>query len=94
MTRYFAVLAMALAAACGGDAGDTEAERYCPPGADQDPGQAGRIDGSVCDDGIFSSSDAKDAYCKNNREAWFCSEVGSIAQAWSSAEYHGWISEA
>lgn len=39
------------------------------------PGQEGRIDGSVWDDGAFTSASAKAEFCAEHGalpEAWFC----------------------
>jgi hypothetical protein len=40
------------------------------------PGQEGRIDGSVWDDGLFNSPEAKAEFCSTytGGDAWFCDE--------------------
>jgi hypothetical protein len=56
------------------------------------PGQEGRIDGSVWNDGLFRTEEARQEFCdewKDTPEAWFCSEVGQLEQAWKSSEHHG-----
>lgn len=56
------------------------------------PGQEGRIDGSVWNDGLFRTEEARQQFCGeygDMEEAWFCSELGTAEQAWRSVEYHG-----
>lgn len=53
------------------------------------PGQEGRIDGSVWEDGLFNSPEAKTEFCTDYPDAWFCNEIGTAEQAWTSVEYHG-----
>lgn len=60
----------------------------CSGSVNEDRGQEGRIDGSVQDDGAFNSIEAKEEYCADHDD-WFCSDTGSVEQAWTSAEYHG-----
>jgi len=87
------ICALFIVTGCGGLAADgpksDSDERYCPPGADMDPGQSDRIDGSVCNDGVFNTPEDKQRYCESHPEAWFCADVGQTAEAWTSAEYHG-----
>lgn len=52
------------------------------------PGQEGRIDGSVWQDGMFNSQEAKDEFCSGEHgDAWFCRQ--DVEKAWRSSEYHG-----
>lgn len=56
------------------------------------PGQEGRVDGSVWNDGMFQTEKARQEFCaewKDTPEAWFCSEVGQLEHSWKSSEYHG-----
>lgn len=58
----------------------------------QVPGQEGRIDGSVWNDGMFQTEEARQEFCGEwggDDRAWFCSEAGQLEQAWKSSEYHG-----
>lgn len=56
------------------------------------PGQEGRIDGSVWNDGLFNSDAAKQEFCAEYGwldEAWFCSDLGQTAQAFQAEVFHG-----
>jgi hypothetical protein len=79
--KSLSIPSIALLFACGGTNPDLFTEYV--------PGQEGRIDGSVWVDGQFNSPEAKDAFCAENPDAWFCSELGTAEQAWTSYEYHG-----
>lgn len=76
---YNTALAFVLASllACSGSVTETDI-----------PGQEGRIDGSVDQDGAFNNSTAKTEYCATHDDE-FCSELDSLEQPWTSAEYHG-----
>lgn len=94
MKHIIKALVLSVLVACGGEAQGPDASdagaRYCSPEAPNDPGQLGRLDGSVCEDGIFNSAEAKQTYCATHSEDWFCSELGNSEQAWRSGEYHGY----
>jgi hypothetical protein len=53
------------------------------------PGQERRADGSVWSDGLFNDPGVKQVFCGDHPDAWFCSEIGSAGQAWTSVEYYG-----
>ncbi len=83
-----------LALACGAPSEDREGTTWVDgmpddPDSIDVPGQEGRADGSVWADGMFNAPEAKETFCAENPEAWFCSEIGTSEQAWTSAEYHG-----
>lgn len=61
----------------------------CSSSDDYMPGQEGRVDGSVWEDGQFNSPEAKQQYCDQDPDAWFCSDIGTNEQAWVSHQYHG-----
>lgn len=63
------------------------------PGIPQEyvPGQQGRIDGSVYDDGWFNPDypEAKAEFCAMDPDAWFCSDLGTSEQAFTTHQYFG-----
>lgn len=48
-----------------------------------------RYDGSIEDDGVFENDEHKEEYCRYFPDSMFCSDMGSLQQLWTSAEYHG-----
>jgi len=48
-----------------------------------------RIDGSVENDGIFHDEQHHQVYCAEHPESRWCSSIGTAAQPWVSAEFHG-----
>jgi hypothetical protein len=73
--RPFLVL-FGAALACGGEARSSDGGCGAIQAPDiYVPGQEGRIDGSVWDDGIFATPEAKAEFCAEHGdlpEAWFC----------------------
>lgn len=65
------------------------------PGEDQDvtyitfPGQENRIDGHVMFDGMFNDPTGKVAFCDENPDVWFCSNIGTSQQTFTTSEYYG-----
>jgi hypothetical protein len=67
---------------CSEDGAAWEVEQVCASadvcrleGCDEViPGQEGRIDGSVWEDGAFNDPAAKREFCATHQEAWFCAE--------------------
>lgn len=84
-----ALLALALLA-CGAPA-DVEwvDGRPLNPELIDVPGQERRIDSSVWQDGIFETTQDKLDTCTEHPQAWFCSDLGTSKQPWTSVEYHG-----
>lgn len=57
------------------------------------PGQEGRVDGSVWDDGLFNAPEAKTEFCSSytGPDAWFCAaaDSGADVEKWKSTQLHG-----